>query len=349
MFIPPSYVNLLTQLEHGAGECVPVEIRDEIVAQFRSQIRPVPDHALVYPPIGFLPWPICSIGNGDEYGYYWPIGKESSQPVVAQMSHDYGALNPIASSIETLARLENHRELGLLLPADEQDDLAPDAEADDEDQKDVVSRLKIDESSPYLLVANADIALGQNNLNQAEANYLRAVEKLPEYTAAHFGLVVLYRRLRRPTQALKWMVEAIRSPLCFRGASFWSETYLSTEHVNRQDWRRKCLHWLQQARAEQAGDLATDPLFQFRHRLKFDEGKATNDDYAIYDEAIEGYVEQGRIVDAISLAMSSAELMMGETTPFRERSGFTLAGYRNKLLRLFRLGNLDERAKFLEG
>jgi tetratricopeptide (TPR) repeat protein len=216
------------------------------------------------------------------------------------------------------------------------------------EQPDLAQRLSLDGRSPYLLVANADVALAGHDLPRAESLYLRAVEVLPEYTAAHYGLVVLYRRQRRPDQAVRWLLEAIRSPLAFRGASFWAETYLPLEHVNREDYRRKCLLWLQQARPEQAGEWAGDPLFQIRHRLTFAYGVTNNDDYLLYDEAIEAYLQQGRGADAVRLAVVYGELMMSETTPFRERYGFTLTGYRQRLLRLFRAADLERRLPFLE-
>jgi tetratricopeptide (TPR) repeat protein len=332
MHFPATYVRLL---ESGG---TPAEL----------QVQPLPDHALVYPPVGFLPWPFGQVGNGDAYGYYWPVGREDGDPVVALMSHDYGALNPIASSIEALARLGTSREVTALLTTGELS--AGEEDEEDETQApDVANRLPLDDRSPYLLVGNADLALSQNDPGRAESLYLKAVETLPEYTAAHYGLALVYRRLRRPGEAIRWMLEAIRSPLAFRGASFWSETDLPPERVNRQDYRRKCLLWLQQARPEQAAGEADDPLFRARDRLTFVSGVATNDDYLIYEEAIEDYVRQGRPLNAVRLAMTCGELMMSETTPFRERYGFTPDGYRQRLLQLFRAANLKDRTRFLEG
>ena len=191
-------------------------------------------------------------------------------------------------------------------------------------------------------MANADLALSRNDTNTAESLYLKAVEVLPEYTAAHYGLALLNRRLRRPEEAIRWLLGAIRSPLAFRGASFWDSTYLPPERVNREDYRRKCLLWLQQARPEQAGAAADDPLFQARHLLTFAYGVTANDDYLVYDEAVEAYVRQGRTVDAIRLGMLYGELMMCETTPFRDRYGFKPEGHRQRLLRLFRSAGLGE-------
>ncbi len=304
------------------------------------QIQPVPDHALIYPPVGFLAWPICGLGNGDEYGYYWPLGKETSEPLVAMMSHDCGALIPVASSLEALARLGDSREVTALVRGEE----APpdDSELDDgPTTRTLPEKLAIDPGSPHLLVANADAAMASNNLDEAEALYLRAIEALPEYTAAHFGLAMLYRRQRKTNLAIRWMLEAVRSPLCFQGASFWADTSLP---LNRTDFRRKCLLWLQQTKAEDAPTAAADPLFHVRDRLSFATGVKTNDDFALYDRVIDEYVASGRTLDAIRLVMLVGELMNSETVSFRERAGFTSPEYRDRLRRLFRLGAPRARA-----
>lgn len=335
MRVPAPYLKLLERSEVDPAQ----------------RIEPVSGFALCYPPVGFLEWRIGDIGNGDRHGYYWPIGKENDDPVVALMSHDCGALIPIASSLEGLARLGTCRDVTSLVntgefPADENDD---DLDALEEaERRSVADKLTLDDQSPFLLVANGDKAIGSNELTRAESLYLKAAELLPEYTAAHFGLVMLYRRMRRPDEATKWMVEAIKSPLCFRGDSFWSSSYRPTDHVNRQDYRRKCLHWLQQTRPEHANAVADDPLFQARENLTFAHGVTTNDDYHIYDQAIEAYVEQGRALDAVRLAMTYGELMTGETISFQERYGFTAEGFRQRLVRLFRAAKIESRLAFLE-
>ena len=327
-----------------------IKLLDELGNPNGQWIEPLPDHAIVYPPVGFLSWPVCAIGNGDDYGFYWPIGKETDEPIVAVMSHDCSALIPIASSIESLVRTGACQDLKSLLAtgAYPKDDDPEDEEEDRYDVSDVAERLKLDDRSPFLLVANADIELTRNHLQAAESLYHRAIEILPEYTAAHYGMAVLYRRLRRPDQAIEWMLEAIRSPLCFRGASFWADTCLPIENLNRNDYRRKCLYWIQQVPSEYSPAVADDPLFLARHRLTFASGVATNDDYLVYDDVIEGYVQRGRTIEAIKLAIVYGELMADETRSFRERSGFSLGDHRQRLLRLFREANLPSRARFLE-
>jgi hypothetical protein len=29
----------------------------------------------IYPPVGYLRWSALDVGNGDTYGYYWPVGR----------------------------------------------------------------------------------------------------------------------------------------------------------------------------------------------------------------------------------------------------------------------------------
>jgi tetratricopeptide (TPR) repeat protein len=309
-------------------------------------VGPVPDTVVVYPPVGFLPWVFCSLGNGDDYGYYWPIGKEKDPPIVALMSHDCRALNPIASSADALARLGKCRELAALFGISSS--LVGQTDEQELHSLDFAEQLLQDEGSPFLLVANADAALAQNEPELAQALYSSAVQILPEYTSAHYGLAVLYRRTRRMGEALRAMVAAIRCPACFRGASFWADEYLPLEHVNRQDFHRKCLYWLQRVRTDPSGLVADDPLFEVRDRLSFASGVTTNDDYLIYEDVINEYVRRGKPVEAIQLAMRYGELMMGETTPFRERYGFTLKRHRTRLRELLNAAGLADRSRILE-
>lgn len=335
MKVPPLYLSLAKQFE------LPEEFRSTTPDHYEvgadgTWIGRLPDGLLVYPPVGFLAWPFCEIGNGDGYGFYWPLGMENESPVVAIISHDYSALNPVASSMEALAREGRCSQLTELLGMDPVDETL-----------DIAERLKRNERSPFLLVANADAALGRNELDLAENLYLKAVKEVPEYTAAHYGLVVLYRRLRRPMDAVHWMLETIRSPVCFRGASFWADEYLPDDHVNRCDFHRKCLYWLRQTRSAEGVD-GEDPLFIARERLTFAAGVTTNDDYLIYDEAIDAYVRQGRPLEAVKLAMRSSELMRCETTPFQERYGFTMERQRAQRVQVFKAAGLESRVRLVE-
>src|SRR5688500_4381631 len=58
-----------------------------------------------YPPPGYLPWNRLDVGNGDTFGFYWPIGKEAGPPIVCTIMHDQWQLAPLASSLESAIRL----------------------------------------------------------------------------------------------------------------------------------------------------------------------------------------------------------------------------------------------------
>jgi hypothetical protein len=51
-----------------------------------------------YPPPGYLPWNRLDVGNGDTYGFYWPLGREQQSPIVSTIMHDAWELTPLASS-----------------------------------------------------------------------------------------------------------------------------------------------------------------------------------------------------------------------------------------------------------
>lgn len=45
-----------------------------------------------YPPLGFFPFIEGALGNGDYFGLYYPLGHETSEPIVCEMAHDSGLL-----------------------------------------------------------------------------------------------------------------------------------------------------------------------------------------------------------------------------------------------------------------
>ncbi|MCF8716441.1 tetratricopeptide repeat protein [Joostella atrarenae] len=54
----------------------------------------------VYPPNGFLQFNEASLGNGDYFGLYWEFGKENKEPIVCEMIHDEGIIEPKFSSLD---------------------------------------------------------------------------------------------------------------------------------------------------------------------------------------------------------------------------------------------------------
>src|SRR5258708_157142 len=58
-----------------------------------------------YPPAGFLPISVFELGNGDVCGFYWPIGREGTEPLLCETYHDSWQVEPHASSLEGLVKL----------------------------------------------------------------------------------------------------------------------------------------------------------------------------------------------------------------------------------------------------
>lgn len=301
--------------------------------------------SVIYPPVGFVAISELlggDIGNGDSYGYYWPIGREDRNPLVARKSHYTSTIIPIASSIESAFRLGFPVGTGMdELPRSDRD--RPPVG----DEGDLAERLTIDPDSPLLLVANADVHLSSGEYDRAASLYERAVELFPEYTAAHIGLAVLCRRWRKKRESYRWMIAALSSPMIFWGGTWWAEDHLPSERVLRHDYRKKFLYWLRQARPDEASELADHPLFAARGRLTFASGVTTNDDYPILDESIGMLIDSGRALDAVRLAMLYGELMGTETVSFKERYAFTEETQKARLLRTFVAAGLDERAELL--
>jgi len=58
---------------------------------------PSPIYSLVFPPVGF--WPLVQLGNGDELGFYWPLGCENVEPIIVETAHDVWGLVPVARTL----------------------------------------------------------------------------------------------------------------------------------------------------------------------------------------------------------------------------------------------------------
>lgn len=136
----------------------------------------------IYPPVGYVPFRVLEIGNGDTFGFYWPIGREHADPLVCTTQHDAGRLLPYASSLEDCLRLIVQE--GYL----------------EEEAEEVAEWLGV------------DLAEGLE-----AAAFPMDVERLPEYGAAWFHLAKDRRRERDLGQAALAMLQAISSPFCFTG------------------------------------------------------------------------------------------------------------------------------------
>ncbi len=316
---------------------------------------------VVYPPFGFVAFPDLldcenfvegDIGQGDYNGFYWPIGREEQPPLVAKTAHHNFGMIPIASSLEKYQELDAW--------AKEEYGRADDDHDDDDEEEDLhqevrpafapdalAERLAIDPDSPYLQMAVADLATSEGDFDRAEALYRAALDRIPEYTATRIGLALLLRRNRRGVEALGHMLKALRSPIPLWGTFWFSDEAVLGARVNRNDYRRKFLYWIQRIKPKAAGEHVDDPLYQARDRLTFASGVKETDDYKIFDELIDAYIARGDAVEAVGLTMVYNELMAGETISFRERNAETETTQRARLMKSFQAAGLGPRADWL--
>jgi hypothetical protein len=266
-------------------------------------------------PHGFLDTQMFEIGNGDTTGFYWPIGKEDAEPILCDIYHDSDQIVPVASNLEGLVRLKWQEEfddpdavavdiaavLGVSLPDEVPESLSPD------------QLLELDENSPANRVAAIEAA-ENDELRIAEEHLQAALQVFSEYTLAHYHLARIYRRMpSRKLDAARAMIKALCCPLAF---------------FNVRD-RRQVLHWLQ--RMDGHPELQSDPIWARRRELTFETGVKHNDDFAIYEDAIAAYLNQGKRLEAIGLRELVGALMEREPVAFRERYNYS-RGRHNKLL-----------------
>lgn len=245
-----------------------------------------------YPPLGFIPFPEYQLGNGDQFGLYWPIGREDQEPIVVDAHHDEHVLVPAFSSLDTFLKKAS-------VGSPDDDDLAfveP-------------PTLEEDPDSPLTCFEAARMGLARQEVDSALTKLERAVRILPEYGEAQASLAGQYRRLRRETEALEAALQALISPPSFGRPAI------------------QVLRSLQKQR-ECPSHLQDDPIWLSRHdlRLQFG-GTKINDDYLVLRRAIDVYLEQGKAVKAATLMQTYGEWMCTETVSFQERYGFVTQEY----------------------
>jgi hypothetical protein len=282
-----------------------------------GNVREWPSSHGVYPPVGYLRWRVLEVGNGDSYGYYWPVGREDHDPIVCTTEHDRFRLVPFASDLAGCLRLLRATRTAVFDEIKEvaQDFAVPLTAMQPSDAASPERALAtLDPHSPQLLLEQARAAMRIADLTLCERSLLEALDLCPEYGEAAAALGQLYRRQQRSADAAQALLVAISTPLCF-GAG--------------DEVRLKCLRALQGMK----GDLisADDVLWRERGRLTLRTGVRENDDLRIYEDAIAAYVASGAGTRAVWLRMLVGELMSRETVSFQERYGWTRAKHRQDL------------------
>lgn len=247
-----------------------------------------------YPPRGFAAFEDHSLGNGDTFGLYWPIGMEDREPLVVEILHDDWGVTPAFSGLDAFLRLASG--------ADEADHVG-------------WPPLDDDPHSPHACFTAAREAAAQGNVDRACALLQHAIERLPEYTAALSLLSAQCLRLGKHDEACRFAVRAVGSaPSLGRG----------TDLKKIWGWLSRQLHG--------PDDLADDPIWLNRTAFAAPPGGGTkrNDVYLALAEAAEGYSARGEVCAALSLWQAYGEFISGETVSFMERYGFTAASHEER-------------------
>lgn len=307
-------------------------------------------YSVVYPPVGFFPF--AGTGNGDYHGFYWPIGREDDAPLVAYSSHDAYALIPEYGDMTAAGRCQLARDEERKLTYEfETAFAAVNISVPSIDISDVVAvddhqqLLALDPNSPFRNCAVADQYIAQNEFHTAEEYYRRAIDLLPEYGAAHFGLGYLLRRTRRQSNASIHLRKSLICPLAFWGGCFWADHILPGSF--RNDWARKALLWLQKTK-EPDESLDDDPFMQIIHELTLDTGVKKNRDIELLTTTVEEYHHRGQFLEAVYVWSTVGDRAAMETTAFRERYGMTARNFGGRLAELLRRGGLEGRAELVD-
>jgi hypothetical protein len=172
------------------------------------------------PPVGYLRWRVLEVGNGDSYGYYWPVGREDHNPIVCTAEHDRFRVVPVASDLAGCLRLLRATRTAVV---DEIKEAAQDFEVTltafrpSDSASPERALVSVDSHSPRLLLEQARAAIRAADLTLCERSLLEALHLLPGYGEAAVALGQLYRRLQRSADAAQTLLIAISTPLCFGG------------------------------------------------------------------------------------------------------------------------------------
>ena len=150
-------------------------------------------HSAAYPPLGFFPFFDAELGNGDSFGLYWPIGRETFEPIVVEAWHDGWRVQPSFSSLPVFLKALS---------------------ASDEEYVEMPS-LADDPSSPRACYEAAKLKIAGQDPDAAISLLETAISILPEYTDALSLLHAQYVRAGRADEAMTIAVRAIISPPSF--------------------------------------------------------------------------------------------------------------------------------------
>lgn len=245
-----------------------------------------------YLPFGFLPFQAHQLGNGDYFGFYWPVGRENSEPLIAETQHDGGLLEPGFSSLS--AFLNKTRGMG-------------------EHEWTGLPSFEEDPDSPLTCHAKARELIAAGDFDPAVALLEKAIATLPEYTGALATLAGQYLRMRRIDDACRLAVRMTISPPFF---GFGGPVDNIARWFSRLD--------------KGPADLAEDPIWQGRASLASIPTGGTKDSpaYPVLRNAIDTYVERGDVVPALTLMQTYSDFMNSETKSFQQRQGYDFAAHR---------------------
>jgi tetratricopeptide (TPR) repeat protein len=144
-----------------------------------------------YPPLGFVPLWEAELGNGDYYGLFWPLGKEESDPVVCDMSHDDWSLLLAFSSLDKFIEWLD----------------ANDWERGEKEIKDY------DFAPRYFIEGKS--CLSKNDIDGAIGHFQKACKSFSEMSDYWFSLSSQLRRVKRLDEAIIACINAFNSNWVF--------------------------------------------------------------------------------------------------------------------------------------
>lgn len=281
-----------------------------------------------YPPKGFVAIKNCENQLDEVVGLYWPLGRESAEPLVCTTTFEEYSLNPSFSSLDKFIQgaqrlADAYREpppevevpasLSQLVVTEEWEppELPPELHWNLNWLGEIVEcpTLEEDPDSPSALSLAAQEHLKSNHVEEAIRLLRHAVHILPEYTEAWAILCQEHRRRREEDLAAEAALMAMICPHWFGAVPA-----LVLQHFQRM---------------KVPVALENDPCVKRRSRfnLRYDREKST-DDFSLLQECIDEYFVKGDFMKAILLHQQYASSMLFKTVAFQETHGFTLEGFR---------------------